>query len=155
MAAPVDPLHAALRPLLHPHTTERDGITVHRVWCLKFHEEYYGVYVQVAHRGVVFEGHISVLHCVGCNQRLSPEQVRRMEARCRGLRGLTVSLAHVGMVLVWRSGRVHRGWCTVHTSSPISHELWTIRGFLSNWIPGATSLENRESFHLSFDQLVG
>ena len=111
--------------------------------------------MQVAHRGVVFEGHISVLHCAGCNQHLSPEQVRRVEARCRGLRGFLVQLAHVGMVLVWRSGHVHRGWCTVHTSTPLSHELWTIRGFLSNWIPGATSLENRDNFHLSFDQLVG
>jgi hypothetical protein len=155
LAAPVDLLYAALRPLLLPHTTARDGITIHRVWGLKFHEEYYGVYVQVAHRGVLFEGHISVLHCVGCTQRLSPVQVRRMEARCWGLRGLTVTLAHVGMVLDRRFGRVHRGWCIVHTGSAISHDLWTIRGFLSNWIPEATSLENRESFHLSFDKLAG
>ena len=153
--ATVDPLHAALRPLLLPHTAARDGITVHRVWGLRFHEEYYGIYVQVAHRGVIFEGHISVLHCAGCNQRLSPGLVRRMEARCRGLRGFTVPLAHMGMVLVWRAGHVHRGWCTVHTSTPLSHELWTVRGFLSNWIPGATSLENRDNFHVSFDHVSG
>ena len=154
-AAPVDPLLAGLRPLLRPHITARDGLAVHRVWGLRFHEEYYGIYVQVGHRGAVFEGHITVLHCAGCNQRLSPEQVRRVEARCGGLRGLPVLLAHMDMVLVWRSGHVHRGWCTVHTSTPLSHELWTVRGFLSNWIPGATSLENRDNFHLSFDHVIG
>jgi hypothetical protein len=154
-AAPVDPLLAALRPLLRPHITARDGLAVHRVWGLRFHEEYYGIYVQVGHRGAVFEGHITVLHCAGCNQRLSPEQVRRVEARCLGLRGRPVPLALMDMVLVRRAGHVHRGWCTVHTSAPLSHELWTVRGFLSNWIPGATSLENRDNFHLSFDYVVG
>ena len=141
--------------MLAPHTAARGGLSVHYVWGLKFHEEYYGVYVQVAHQGRVFEGHISVLHCAGCSQRLSPAQITRMEARARGLRGFPVQLAHVDLVLVWHDGRVHRGWCTIHTDSNLSHELWTVRGFLSNWCPSATSAENRTNFHLSFDRLVG
>ena len=154
-AGPADPLLAALRPLLRPHPTARDGLVILRIWGLRFHEEYYGIYMQVGHHGRVFEGHITVLHCEGCLQRLSPDQVRRVEARCRGLRGRPVPLAHTDMVLVWRAGHVHRGWCTIHTGAPLSHALWTVRGFLSNWIPAATSLENRGNFHLSFDLVVG
>jgi hypothetical protein len=154
-AGPADPLLAALRPLLRPHPTARDGLAILRIWGLRFHEEYYGIYMQVGHRGTVFEGHITVLHCEGCMQRLSPDQVMRVETRCRGLRGRPVPLAHTDMVLVWREGHVHRGWCTIHTGAPLSHALWTVRGFLSNWIPAATSLENRGNFHLSFDLVVG
>ena len=152
--AAVDLLHDALRPLLLPHTEGRDGITVHRVWGLRFHEEYYGIYVQFAHQGGILEGHVSVLHCGGCRQRLLPAQITRIETRCRGLRGFHVPLAHMEVVLVRHAGHVHRGWCTVHVRTPLSEELWTIRGFLSNWIPRATSRENRNNFHASFDSVA-
>jgi hypothetical protein len=70
------------------------------------------------------------------------------------LRGIDVLLAHVPMQLEWRLGRVHRGWCTVHVGTALSRELWAVRGLLSQWIPAATSVENRENFHMSFDAVV-
>ena len=70
------------------------------------------------------------------------------------LRGIDVLLAHVPMQLEWRLGRVHRGWCTVHVGTALSRERWAVRGLLSQWIPAATSVENRENFHLSFDAVV-
>ena len=53
-----------------------------------------------------------------------------------------------------RRGRLHRGFCTVHIQTALSRELWGIRGLLSAWIPEATSDENRENFHLSFDRVT-
>ena len=147
-------LLAALGPLVPPHTEARLGIRVQRVRQLRFHDEYYGIYVQISHGGRLYEGHVSVLHCLGCSQRLTLEQVRRIEARCGNLRGMAVSLAHVPMELVWRRGLLHRGWCILHIHTPLSRELWAVRGLLSGWIPAATSLENRANFHISFDSIV-
>ena len=147
-------LLAALGPLVPPHTEARLGIRVQRVRHLRFHDEYYGVYVQISHGGVLYEGHVSVLHCLGCALRLTQAQVRRVEARCRNLHGMTVALAHVPMVLAWWRGRVHRGWCTLHIQTALSRELWAVRGLLSEWIPAATSLENRGNFHISFDNIA-
>jgi hypothetical protein len=147
-------LLAALGPLVAPHTVARLGIRVQRVRHLRFHNEYYGVYIQVSHGGVLYEGHVSVLHCIGCAQRLTQAQVLRVEGRCRNLHGMTVSLAHVPMVLAWWRGRVHKGWCTIHVHTALCRELWAVRGLLSEWIPAATSLENRGNFHISFDSIA-
>ena len=65
------------------------------------------------------------------------------------------TLADVPMTLVMRRGRLHRGFCTVHVQSALSRERWGIRSLLSAWIPEATSDENRENFHLSFDRVAG
>ncbi len=94
------------------------------------------------------------MHCLGCSQRLTQGQARRVEARCRNLQGVPVLLAHVPMVLVWRHGRLHRGWCVVHIQTDLSRELWAISRLLSEWIPAATSAENRDNFHISFDSIA-
>ena len=147
-------LLAAIGPLVPPGTVARLGIRIQRVWHLRFHEEYYGIYVQISHGGRLYEGHVSVLHCIGCTRRLMHEQVRRVEDRCGNLRGMAVPLAHVPMELDWRRGLLHRAWCIVHVHTPLSHELWAVRGLLSGWIPAATSRENRANFHISFDGIV-
>ena len=77
-----------------------------------------------------------------------------MRARCSFLQGLSAQLAHVPVVRVWRGGFLHRGFCTVHIQSALSRELWAVRSILSAWIPGATSAENKDNFHLSFDSIA-
>ena len=151
---PGDVLWEAMAPLAMPGSAARLGIRIHRVWHLRFHVEYYGVYFQASHGGRLLEGHASVLHCTGSAARLSPGQVRRIEARCEHLRGLVVQPAHVPMVMVWRSGALHRAWCYIHVHSALSHALWAVRGLLSAWIPSATARENRDNFHVSFDGIV-
>ena len=160
--APVQPavfplaadLGVALGPILLPLTDARHALRVRRVHYLRFHEEYYGVYLQIAQNSALYEGHVSLLHCLGCEQRLTREQVRRIEARCRTLQARAVMLADVPMTLVMRSGRLHRGFCTVHVQSALCRELWGIRSMLSAWIPEAASGENRKDFHLSFDRVA-
>ena len=160
--APVQPaviplaadLGAALGPILLPLTDARHALRVRRVHHLRFHEEYYGVYLQIAQNSALYEGHVSLLHCLGCEQRLTREQVRRIEARCRTLQARAVMLADVPMTLVMRSGRLHRGFCTVHVQSALCRELWGIRSMLSAWLPEAASGENRKDFHLSFDRVA-
>ena len=160
--APVQPaviplaadLGVALGPILQPLTDARHALRVRRVHHLRFHEEYYGVYLQIAQNSTLYEGHVSLLHCLGCEQRLTREQVRRIEARCRTLQARAVMLADVPMTLVMRSGRLHRGFCTVHVQSALCRELWGIRSMLSAWIPEAASGENRKDFHLSFDRVA-
>jgi hypothetical protein len=147
-------LGAALGPFLLPHTDARRDLVVRRVHHLRFHEEYYGVYLQAAYLGTIFEGHVTLLHCRGCAQRLTPEQVRKVGERCLPLRERAVELAHVPMSLVMWRGRLHRGLCIVHVHSSLSRALWGIRGLLSSWIPAATSGENRKEFHLSFDRVA-
>jgi hypothetical protein len=147
-------LDVALGPLLLPHTDARRDLVIRRVHHLRFHEEYYGVYMQVAFFGTIFEGHVTLLHCLGCAQRLTPEQVRRVGVRCLTLRDRAVELAHVPLTRVMWRGRLHRGLCIVHAQSAFCRALWGIRGLLSSWIPAATSDENRKEFHLSFDRVA-
>lgn len=147
-------LLAAMAPLVPPGAAARLGMRIHRVRHLRFHEEYYGIYFQVSQGGRLLEGHASVLHCTGCAERLSHDQVRRVEDRCRNLRGMVVQLAHVPMVMDWRRGLLHRAWCYIHVHSALSQELWRVRGLLSSWIPSATARENRANFHVSFDGIV-
>ena len=149
-----DGLRAALGPIIQPLTATRQVLRIRRVHHLRFHEEYYGVYLQIAQDSILYEGHVTLLHCLGCAQRLTREQIRRIEARCMTLQARPATLADVPMTLVMRRGRLHRGFCTVHIQTALSRELWGIRGLLSAWIPEATSDENRENFHLSFDRVT-
>ena len=149
-----DRLHVALMPIIGPLTAARQALRIGRVHHLRFHGEYYGVYSQVAQNNILYEGHVSLLHCIGCAERLTREQIGRIEARCMTLQSRPATLADVPMTLVVRHGRLHRGYCTVHVQSALSRDLWGIRGLLSSWLPNATSAENRENFHLSFDRVA-
>ena len=147
-------LEQALVLLELPEAPGRKELRVDSFTSLRFHNDYYGVYLVVACGGLRIAAHITLLHCQGCRKSLTDAQLQRVEGAANTLTGKRVQLARSDLTREYRNGGLWRAFGFIDVNEDFNKALWALRQRLSAWLPSAAAREQRYNFHLSLDYML-